>query len=140
LYKIQGGTVVANEERIWELSDKNSKKYLYNYVNDFNQATFINVSDQVNGFKSPWQRRIEYSKTIKKSELTTDLLILSDYDSVLYGYANAQSPVSWANWRHAFFDWEFEEVMEKLKTGEIQTVLVDIYPGNTLQVSLFLAT
>jgi hypothetical protein len=132
LYKIQGGTVVANEERIWELSNKNSARNLYNYTNDSNESIFINVSDQVNGFKSPWQRRIEYSKTIKKNELTTDLLILSDYDSVLYGYANAQSPVSWANWRHAFFDWEFEEVIEKFKAGKIQTVLIDVYPGTNM--------
>jgi hypothetical protein len=133
LFKIQGGTVVANEERIWELSDKNSKKYLYNYINDFNQATFINVSDQVNGFKSPWQRRVEYSKSIKKSELTTDLLILSDYDSVLYGYANAQSPVSWANWRHAFFSWEFDEAIDMLENGKIKRVLIDIYPGTNME-------
>ena len=132
LYKIQGGTVVVNEERIWELSDKNSTRVLYNYINDFNSPAWITVSDQVNGFKSPWQRRIEYSKTIKKSEVTTDLLILSDYDSVLYGYANAKSPVSWANWRHAWVESEFEEVMEKLKTGKIQTVLVDIYPGTNM--------
>jgi hypothetical protein len=132
LYKIQGGTVVANEERIWELSNKNSTRDLYNYTNDFKESIFINVSDQVNGFKSPWQRRIEYSKSIKKNELTTDLLILSDYDSILYGYANAQSPVSWANWRHAFFDWEFEEVIEKFKAGKIQTVLIDVYPGTNM--------
>lgn len=132
LFKIQGGTVVANEERIWELSNKNSTRDLYNYTNDFNESIFINVSDQVNGFKSPWQRRIEYSKTIRKNELTTDLLILSDYDSVLYGYANAQSPVSWANWRHAFFDWEFKEVIEKFKAGKIKTVLIDIYPGTNM--------
>jgi hypothetical protein len=132
LFKIQGGTVVANEERIWDLFDKNSTRELYNYTNDSNQSIFIHVSDQVNGFKSPWQRRIEYTKTIKKSELTTDLLILSDYDSILYGYANAQSPVSWANWRHAFYDREFEEVIEKLKTGKIQTVLIDIYPGRNM--------
>ena len=133
LYKIQGGTVVANEERIWDLSNKNSTRDLYNYTNDFNESIFINVSDQVSGFKSPWQRRIEYSKSIKKNELTTDLLILSDYDSILYGYANAQSPVSWANWRHAFFDWEFEEVIEKFKAGKIQTVLIDVYPGTNMQ-------
>ena len=132
LYKIQGGTVVVNEERIWELSDKESKKELYNYTNSSNEGIFIKVSDQVQGYKSPWQLRFDYANSIKKSDLSTDLLILSDYDSILYGYANAQSPVSWANWRHAYFDWEFDEAIKMLESGKIKRVLVDIYPGTNM--------
>jgi len=132
LYKIQSGTVVKNEEVVWELSDKKSEKELYNYTNSSGESIFIKVSDQVKGFKSPWQLRFDYANSIKKSDLSTDLLILSEYDSILYGYANAKSPVSWANWRHAYYEWEFEEAIEMLESGKIKRVLVDIYPGTNM--------
>ena len=131
--RIQEGTVVSNEERIWELDDKFSTKSLYNYIDSDNKNVFISVQDQLNGFKSPWQRRIDYAKELSKGHIRKDLLILSDYDSLLYKYANAISPVSWANWRHAYFDWEFEEAINRLSSGEIRYVLIDIYPGTNME-------
>jgi hypothetical protein len=57
------------------------------------------------------------------------MLILSQWDSILYLYANAKAPVSWPNWYIGYFDYEFEEVYKRLLDGSIKKVVVDEIPG-----------
>jgi hypothetical protein len=133
LLRIQDGTVVINEERIWQLNDRGSQAQLYNYINDLNDPFFVTVADQISGFKSPWEKRIDYAASLASKLKNQNLLILSDYDSIMYKYANQKSPVSWANWRHAFFDWEFDAAISDMESGLISYVLVDIYPGTNME-------
>ena len=123
---IQKGSVVTNEERFWEFNSSSSKQ-LYDYEKN-GDTYFVTVSDRLNGVLSPYEKRMEYAKKLKKSYVRSDLLILSPFDSMLYFHANAQSPVSWANWWHAWTK-DFDEARGVLQGRNLQFVLVERSPG-----------
>lgn len=128
LFMIQKGTVVANEERIWQFS-KPSDRDLYNYVDDQGRSYYVTIAEQIGGTTSPYKKRAEIARMLKTQNLQDDMLILSTWDSLLYFEAGAKSPVQWANWWHAYTDDEFSQAQKLLETKAIKYVLVDSYYG-----------
>jgi hypothetical protein len=126
---IQSSQSVKDEERIWDLSDPNSDRPLFNDINDKGDPIFVTVGDQVRGYKSTPSARIDFIKKIAKVEIQEDLLILSQWDSLLYLHANAKAPVSWPNWYIANSDDDFAETYRKLLDGSIRKVVIDEIPG-----------
>ena len=127
LFLIQNGSIVKNEERIWEFS-KSSNAPLYDYVNDSGKNYWVTVADRANGQLSPYELRMRYVSKYAKSEIQNDILVLSGFDSMMYFYLNAKAPVSWANWYHAWIE-DFEEVKKKIASKTIKKILVERYPG-----------
>lgn len=120
---------VKDEERIWDLSKPNSQRQLYNDIDAKGNSIFVTVADQIAGRVSTPGARINFVKSIATAETQEDMLILSQWDSILYLHANAKAPISWPNWYIAYFDYEFEEVYKRLLDGSIKKVVVDEIPG-----------
>jgi len=126
---IQFSQSVKDEERIWDLSKPNSQRQLYNDIDAKGNSIFVTVADQIAGRVSTPGARINFVKSIATAETQEDMLILSQWDSILYLHANAKAPISWPNWYIAYFDYEFEEVYKRLLDGSIKKVVVDEIPG-----------
>jgi len=126
---IQFSQTVKDEERIWELSDVRSQKQLFNDIDSIGNPMFVTVADQIRGRSSTPVARINFIKTIATPEVQKKLLILSQWDSILYLHANARCPVSWPNWYIAYFDYEYQETYKKLLDGSITRVVLDEIPG-----------
>jgi len=116
---IQFSQSVKDEERIWDLSKPNSQRQLYNDIDAKGNAGRVSTPGA----------RINFVKSIATAETQEDMLILSQWDSILYLHANAKAPISWPNWYIAYFDYEFEEVYKRLLDGSIKKVVVDEIPG-----------
>lgn len=137
---IQQSTPVTSEARIWEFGDSTSGKGLY-ANQDEGGLQYVTISEQEAGAKSAWEIRSEFAASFKKEKISADLLVLSEFDALMYLAAKSSTPAPWANWRHsgvitipAISDYEFEHdvVLEQLKSGEIQSVILDQYTGNML--------
>lgn len=126
---IQFSQTVKDEERIWELSDIRSQKQLFNDIDSNDDPMFVTVAEQIRGRLSTPVARINFIKTIATPKVQKKLLILSQWDSILYLHANALCPVSWPNWYIAYFDYEYQETYKKLLDGSITRVVIDEIPG-----------
>jgi hypothetical protein len=127
LFMIQRGDVVGNEERFWNFTEKNNSE-LYDYVDDSGETYMVTIEDRINGQLSPYELRVNFVRKYTQPIIQEDLLVLSPFDSMLYFHLNAKSPVSWANWWHAWVE-DFSEVKQKIENKNIKRIIVERYPG-----------
>lgn len=135
---IQKSTPVTSEIRIWEFGNMNSQKALYATKSD-EGFRYVTISEQAKGFKSPWEIRSYFAETTQKNQVSHDLLILSEFDALMYISAKSSTPATWANWRHSGvvtlqesgkLEFEHDVTLLKLQSGEINRVIIDEYVGN----------
>lgn len=135
---IQKSTPVTSEIRFWELGNMNSQKALYKTKLD-ESGQYVTISEQAKGFKSPWQVRSDFAETTQKNQVSHDLLILSEFDALMYISAKSSTPATWANWRHSGLvslqesgkvEFEHDVTLLKFQSGEINRVIIDEYVGN----------
>lgn len=140
LIGIQASTPVTSEVRIWQFGDTDSSKKLYARPLEGN-LYYVTVSDQANGDKSSWEVRSDFAASISKKVVSHDLLILSEFDGLMYLSARSSTPAPWADWRHSGvitlpqigkYNYEHEVVLAQLKSKEINRVVLDQYVGNML--------
>lgn len=123
-FVIQSEPLVKTTPRFWDLK-RNAQMPLYLSASKDGIPVMIRVQDQIDGYKSPWQLRCEYGQTLKAAGNNERILYISSWDALLYMCSRSKAPVSWGNWWHAFYAKEFDEAIAKMRSGEIQYVVLD---------------
>ena len=141
-FGIQSSTPVRDEPRIWQFGNANSNMGLYAVFDPkTNGLHYVTIGEQTRGAKSPWEIRAEFANKFKEKAVSHDLLVLSEYDALMYMYAKSSTPVTWADWRHSGvivfpnkngFKFDHDIALAKLKSGEVKRVILDQYVGNML--------
>lgn len=127
---IQRGTITRDTNLLHHYFDKSSSRIGFVSGNPKDQNPLsVTISDQLAGRLSPWEIRSNIAKSLAGASVRSDLLIISDFDALMYLHANAAAPVTWANWIHAFDDRHFKEAIQRILDGTISNVLVDLPDG-----------
>ncbi len=129
LVYIQHGQIVRDEPRFWELNNSASMKSLFQTSSISQGLHYVTIGEEIKGNLPPWVIRSNVARDLKVKGENSDLLILSEWDALMYLESGSRAPVSWGDWYHNFYDMENREVENAILTGKIQRVLMDQYPG-----------
>jgi len=120
-------TISKDTNKFHHYLDQKSTRVSFATAADYggSELRYVTIADQLSGDLSPWEIRSRFAAGLANPQHSTDLLFLSDWDSLMYLHAQAKAPVSWANYNHAFRDADFQEVVEKILMGSIRRVVID---------------
>lgn len=110
--------------------DINSAKSLWTIQKDCQTCVdFVYEGDYARdrGLKPVWVKKAEYTTaySLSNGQVRDDILILSNWDYLLYLSAHARAPLAMVNFHHLYLENEWEELFSQIANQQNRYIIVD---------------